>query len=91
MIIWSKVGPHPNPAPIVFFLTGLAFSFTQFMEFGISCLFNCFSLIFPSIKSVLFTVVFTKPRTAVPAVDRMNVGSVGMKRGPLVLDSSFCF
>lgn len=43
------------------------------------------------VKSVSLTVVSSKRRRAVPAVDRMNVGSVRMKRGSLALNSSFWF
>ena len=46
-------------------------------------LFICLLLIFPSVKPILCTVVSLRPRTVVPAVDRINVGSVEIKRRTL--------
>lgn len=52
-------------------------------------LFICLLLIFPSVKPILFTVISLRPGTVVPAVDRINVGSVEIKRRTLI-NSIFC-
>lgn len=66
----------------------IQFFFIQFKGFENSCLL----LIFPRLWSALFTDLSTKPEQQCLAVDKMNVGFIGTKRGTLfIFFNSFLF